>query len=50
MHVLEMISDFISAAELPVADGAGVWCGLAVHAVHMAQHVASALEGDGAAA
>jgi hypothetical protein len=36
MHVLEMISDFVFAAELPFADGAGMWCGLAVHAAHVA--------------
>jgi hypothetical protein len=50
MHVLEMISDFVFAPELSFADGAGVWCGLAVHAVHVAEHVASALESYVAAA
>lgn len=36
MHVLEMISDLDSAAELPFADEAGMWCGSAVHAAHVA--------------
>jgi hypothetical protein len=44
VHVLEMVSDFVFAAELPFADEAGVWCGLAVHAIYVAEHVAFALE------
>jgi hypothetical protein len=36
MHVLEMISDFVFAPELPFADGAGVRRGLAVNAVYVA--------------
>lgn len=44
VHVLEMVSDFVFAAELPFADEAGVWCGLAVHAMYVAEHVAFALE------
>jgi hypothetical protein len=44
MHVLEMISYFIFASELSFANGADVWRGLTVHAVHVAEHVASALK------
>ena len=50
MHVLEMISYFIFASELSFANGADVWRGLTVHAVHVAEHVASALESYVAAA
>ncbi len=36
MHVLEMISEFIFAVELPLADGASIWRESPMHAVHVA--------------